>query len=162
MYFSKAIKEKNHIEMYDRALQEGVQFYQFYDWVVKDIDKAKYSIDDLMEFRKTPRGSVRQPFKITTEDLTPKGSPNMKYMMQDDDFVETSRFNETEFNLQQIVGTKIGSKLISELQQKGINTKNNSGVWTALGSTNSVRNSTINSEISSPKTGLTITFKGKN
>ena len=148
--------------MYDRALQEGVQFYQFYDWVVEDIDKAKYSMDNLMEFQKTPRVSEKQPFKITTQDLTPRGSPNMTYMMQDDDFVETQRFKETEFNLQHIVCTKTGSKLISELQQKGIHTKNNSGVWTALGSKNSVRNSTIISEVSSPKTGLTISFKGKN
>ena len=89
--------------MYERALLQRVQFYQFYDWVLKDIEEAKYSLDDLSEFQKTPRGKHPQPFRILTQDKTPRGSPNMEVMMQSDDFYDqenSQNFKEVEFNLQ--------------------------------------------------------------
>jgi hypothetical protein len=41
--------------MYARAFSERVKFYQFHDWILNDIEKAKYSIDDDFEFKKSPR-----------------------------------------------------------------------------------------------------------
>ena len=46
--------------MYERALNQRVQFYQFYEWILQDIERAKYSLDDQTEFMKTPRGSIKR------------------------------------------------------------------------------------------------------
>lgn len=51
MDYNKEIQSKNPDEMYQRALSEKVKFYQFYDWILSDIEKAKYSLDNDFEFK---------------------------------------------------------------------------------------------------------------
>ena len=43
------IKNKDPDEMYLRAKTEGIKFFQFYEWIVHDIEKDKFNFDTIME-----------------------------------------------------------------------------------------------------------------
>ena len=43
------IKKKDPNEMYKRAKAEGIKFFQFYEWIVHDIEKDKFNFDTIME-----------------------------------------------------------------------------------------------------------------
>lgn len=46
---SERIITKDAGEMFNRAKTQNIKFHQFYEWIVHDIDLAKYGLDDRFE-----------------------------------------------------------------------------------------------------------------
>jgi len=48
---NKSLVEKDADEMFKRAKNENVKFYQFYEWIEHDIRETMYILDKQPEFK---------------------------------------------------------------------------------------------------------------
>jgi len=59
--------------MYKRAKNEGVKFYQFYEWIEHDIRETLYILDKQPEFKHEENFSIslkgKKIIKIVTQDF---------------------------------------------------------------------------------------------